>query len=344
MSLEFVHNYQGNRYQPPPQSLPAMPPDDSDESGTAEPELDLEYPRDSWKSLPIATKDGDLTDLPQRFIDGRHRGETVLWLSAPTGEPIPVRLAEIAAGCITLQGRRENQVVQRVVSLISQPFPWEEIEGFVTALQVHGYRFLDAPAPLDESGARRVSFDFGTMENQPRTRVQREMQVLEEMILCQNLDVPTLMDGRIGWFSQPGLETRNIVGVIKNTRERYLHNEGIQVLMRLSPAERTPFFAVQSHDMPVITWFLRLAGSNRSMPNSGIVRIEVPKKRFETQQLGSDFVNRLSKRIYDLRSRHSDYQRSAISLEPIVRVEASLSACMTPPQHYQNRFYRLLNI
>ena len=40
------------------------------------------------------------------------------------------------------QLRREYEAVERVVSLIVKPFPWDEVEGFAAALQAEGFRLL----------------------------------------------------------------------------------------------------------------------------------------------------------------------------------------------------------
>ena len=54
-------------------------------------------------------------------------------------------LAEIGGVCMDRDGRdlrRSFQVVERVVALAVDPFPWHEVEDFAIALAESGFRLL----------------------------------------------------------------------------------------------------------------------------------------------------------------------------------------------------------
>lgn len=61
-------------------------------------------------------------------------------------------------------------------------------------------------------------------------------------------------------------------------------------------------------------------------------------------QRGIEFINQLSRTVYEYRCRTSSYRRAAISLHPIVRAEESLGALMSPRGVLRNKFYRLMGV
>ena len=93
----------------------------------------------------------DWESCPIRFVDGKDVGRTVAWLQSSRSEdPVPVRLSEI--GAVVLRNvhgtlRREFAQVERVVSLMADSFPWDEVESFAIALQEQGFRLLPCPQP-----------------------------------------------------------------------------------------------------------------------------------------------------------------------------------------------------
>jgi hypothetical protein len=351
MPFDFLHQHRARRLrqylEQPPLELPET--DAAEQADEPEVCLDLEYDVEDWRPIPLAGPiDPDV--LPRRFIDGCHRGETVAWLQAPQGYPIPVRLAEIGGVCMRLDGRtlrREFAVVERVVSLIVDPFPWNEIEDFAGTLIDHGMRLLPALPPelSREGGVRGLTYDFARMQEQPRFQTQHEMSVLEELTLCQDLEVPSLVDGRLGRFQQSGLARQSIIGVIKQQRESYLHAQGWRTLYQLEPGQRTPAFRVPSKHLPVVSWYLKLDGAHGAMPNWGVVRVEVAWEHFvkhAPEEFG--YVDRLSRALVHLRCRQGSYARAAVSLEPIVRAEESLKSLLSNPLTLMQRFYHLAGL
>src|SRR5262249_22822529 len=190
MGLHFLHRHGGRRLR---QYLEQPPLDTAPEELEAEGEppkaqLDFEVPLDGWKPIAVQDAPPHPDELPRRFIDGGHLGQTVAWLQDAEGHPIPVRLSEIGGVCVRTHGRtlyREFAVVERVVSLVTEPFPPAEVAEFASALAESGIRLLPAQPPRVGTSERAVSFDFERMGEQPRVRTQHEMAVLEEQACCR---------------------------------------------------------------------------------------------------------------------------------------------------------------
>lgn len=339
MSLDFVHLYNGQRvlhYEPQPELVNGTPAS-SDEPVA----LDYEDVPEEWKAItppvdvPHAWADWDR--CPRRFIDGKDVGETVAVLRAPGGYPIPVRLSQIGSTALEVCDgvcQRRFDVVERVVSMVVQPFPWPEVESFAAVLQEHGLRLL--PAKWPEEGS---PYDFEVMRKATQNRSNDEMAILEEYAVAQDHLVPTIVDGRLeprsGGFDQL---LSPVIGVIKTHHKNYLHPRGMQLLYQLQPGQRTPVFAIPG-PLPVVSWYLRFTGG---MPNSGYVRVELAQAWFEkTMGKNFDYVNRLSRVLFAYRCRDQSYGRAAISLHPIVRAEQMLGALFTPLGILMSRFYRM---
>ena len=359
MALDFMQSYGGCRldqYDPQP-PLEDEPTDDEQEQADTR-DLSYEVARDDWRAInilrPVGWRIDEWQERPVRFVDGKDVGETIAWVRAPRGYPVPIRLSQIGAAVMRIvdgECHREFHIVEKVVSMIADPFPWEEVESLASALQVKGYRFL--PAQLPDG---KPSYDFEKMRKPTQNRTNDEMRVLEEAALAQNADVPTIVDGllepHLGGFDPA---TSPVFGVIKTHRRNYLHPQGIQLLYQLEPGQRTPIFLLQEEQqsddaqrmarrVPVISWFIRLAGGGGATPNWGLVRVEVTKKWFQSRGCDAEFVNRLSLAIYEYRCRERSYGRAAVSLHPIVRAEGSLAALFSSTNSLTNRFYRLAGL
>lgn len=349
MSLDFLLHYGGRRLRPyieqPPLDSRADFGQDEDEGPSVA--LDFELPLDDWQPRSVTAATVDPAAMPQRFIDGCHSGETVAWLQDAANHPIPVRLAEIGSVCMHIEGRalrREFALVERVVSLIVDPFPWHEVETFATALTEMDLRLLPATLPKIDEERRGPTYDFERMREQTRIRTQYEMEVLEELALCQKLNGLSLLDGRLGRVQFRDLARYDVVGVIKQQRENYLHPPGWEVLYRLEPGQRTPAFRLPSKHLPVVSWYLKLDGAHGAMPNWGVVRVEISCTHFERQRYSFDYLDRLSNALLHLRCRQGSYARAAVSLEPIVRGEESLKSLLTSPSTLAQRFYHLTGL
>jgi hypothetical protein len=287
-------------------------------------------------------------DVPGRFVDGCHTGRTVLWLRSPGARfPVPVILAEVGGVCLTAEGRtlrRTFAAVERVVTFVIDPFPWEEVERLADDLLNHPRLPLRLLWPA--SSADGCTYDYEAMHARPLNRSIREMENLEALALQAGADRPTLVDGplkrcaRTGELARPGSPL--VVGVIKRQDRNYLHPRGRLILLDLRPGERTPYFKIGGSqggaDVETASWFLKLAGARNELPNWGVVRVEVAWVQFGRLPDPVGCVNRLSRWLLAARCRDSDYARAPVSVEPVVRAEDSLKSLLTPPEALRHRF------
>src|SRR5712692_1700073 len=262
MGLEFLRNNGAHRMRDDAQRPLLL---DNDAERDEEPEeqnnLAYEQPAEDWRPIDVddvaVSDDWDL--CPRRFIDGKDLGRTVAWLQTEEGYPIPVRLSEIGAVIIqNVDGRlrREWYTIERVVSMIIDPFPWYEIESFAIALQEEDLRLLPCKKPQG-----RLTYDFQEMRKATQNRTLDEMMRLEKRALVHACHTPVLVDGRLesryGGFD----ETHSpVVGMIKGHHRDYLHKEGWRVYYSLNCGERTPCFFLKQKNIEVVSWYVRVDG------------------------------------------------------------------------------------
>lgn len=348
--LNFVRDYGGRRLEQYDPEDPFTPPPADPEEAREFNELrnlDYEVPQDQWRAInpevPRTFRPRNWPERPIRFIDGKDIGYTVAWMRSPEGYPVPLRLSEIGSTVMRVidrECRREFATVQRVLSMVASPFPWEEVESFAADLLEHNLRLLAATPP---GGA--PSYNFEEMRKAAQNKSNDEMNVLEELALAQCSEIPSVVDGRleprVGGFNPA---ESPVVGVIKKHAKDYLHPRGMQLLYELGVGQRTPVFSLKQRNLNVVSWYLRLAGGDGNTPDIGYVRVELPQKWFELRGGDWDFVNKLSKTIYEYRCRERSYERAPISLHPIVRAEESLGALFTPSAMLTSKFYRLIKL
>jgi hypothetical protein len=318
-------------------------------------EWDVEQPADAWKPVPLPEAPPHPGEIPVRFIDGCESGHAVACLRAPeVGWPIPVFLAEVGGVAMRLKGRdlrRDFFGVDRVISFVTDPFPWTEVEALAASL----VNLPDFPLRVLPTDRPKVEdsidlFDYEKMRKAAQNRANNEMANWEAIALASDRSSPTLCDGRL----EPRLRSSAaadrfalVVGVIKTHSANLLHPQGWRTLLDLKPGQRTPYFKIArtaeggANDLPVVTWFIKMAGGAEIMPNWAAVRVEVPWIQFVRPKFStSGFVNRLSRWLIDARCRQQSYSRMAVSLEPIVRAEDSLKSLFTPFGVLRNRFLR----
>src|SRR6202035_4086997 len=154
MGLEFLRDYGAHRMRDDTMRPLLLGINDVPTDQETDEEANLNYEEDAEKWKPIDVQGVPIpTDwplCPRGFVDCKDLGRTVAWLQTMEGFPIPVRLSEIGAVvmCNGPDGiRREWCVVKRVVSMIVDPFPWDEIESFAFALQEQEFRLLPCHKP-----------------------------------------------------------------------------------------------------------------------------------------------------------------------------------------------------
>jgi hypothetical protein len=380
MGLDFLKQHGGRRsgaYSAAPslflsQQNPEEEGDDTADTTGTHVNLDYETEGNPWATQDIE-EDNDTDSnnpedfgswqwTPRRFVDGKDVGRTAAWLESPDGWPIPVRVAQIGAATLYScndEGTNgepwrldcETRLVEKVVALEADQFPWDEVESFAAALHANGFRLLIA-----RRGEGITPFEFDALQNTAKKRSNEEMFRLERQAIrgCRETPaaysaaplIPTLADGRLedkrGGFAQ----TDPVYGVIKKHNNlRYLNAESGLVFYRLCPGERTPAFSVVRPQFSIVTWYLRLDSLSVSGPTEGVVRVELTKTFFEDVIRGDfGFVNRLSRFILRCRTRDSGYQRAAVTVLPIQQTEEKLRAHFAPAELITNDFYHLTGI
>jgi hypothetical protein len=319
-------------------------------------EWGIEQPADEWKPVILPETRANAGEVPERFIDGCQSGHAVACLRAPElGWPIPVFLAEVGGVAMRLKGRdltRDFFGLDRVVSFVTDVFPWQEVEALASALaNSPGFAFRVLPTDRPKVDDPIDLFDYEKMRKAAQNRANNEMANWEAIALAADRTTPTLCDGRL----EPRLRSSSaadrcnlVVGVVKTHSANLLHPQGWRTLLDLKPGQRTPFFQIartlqgEANDLPVVTWFVKMAGGEEVMPNWAAVRVEVPWIQFQRwpESSRTGFVNRLSRWLIDARCRQRSYTRMAISLEPIVRAEDGLKSLFTPFGVLRNRFLR----
>ncbi|MEA5573848.1 DNA double-strand break repair nuclease NurA [Calothrix sp. UHCC 0171] len=358
MSLDFFKNYDARRleeYDHPP-SLE----DENEEleEGAKEVKLNYELNLEQWKPISLNISDDwsplNWKERPRCFVDGKDVGETIAWLSAPGGYPVPIRLSQIGSIVVRVENgefQREFEVVERVVSMAVDLFPWEEVESFAVDLQAHGFRLLSAMPYDKKDGKHKPSYELEKMRKAAENKSNTEMGLLEEAAITQCSDISTIIDGRLE-PRKDGFDAANdpVFGVIKTHRKLYLHSQGMQLLYQLEPGERTPVFSINDKDkqqsggrLPVISWYVRLSGGSTT-PDWGYVRVEACLEWFEKRKRDWDFINLLSRTIYEYRCREKSYKRAPISLHPIVRAEEKLGLCFSCRRKLKNNLYHLTGL
>jgi hypothetical protein len=205
--------------------------------------------------------------------------------------------------------------------------------------------------------------NFEKIRKYTQRRSAQEMMTLEEFALAQHSDIPTIVDGTLK-DHESGFDASEspVFGIVKTQQRLYVDWQGQEVLFGLPETQRTPAFSF-SYDtsrtgetiktrLPIVAWYMRLCNGECVEPNVGIVRVEVSQKWFagkgyddaKINTAGKEFINQLTRTIYEYRCRQKSYRRMKISLEPIVRAEESLGALFCPPNYLKNQFYRLTEL
>jgi hypothetical protein len=367
MGLEFFREHGGSRIRSYDQQQVLLDDGRMDaEDATEIKGLDFETQADDWEKIDVSRKVVPLSwELrPRRFIDGKHLGRVVTCLFTKERYPVPVQLSQIGAVEMRDQEgvlRRVGDTTERVVSLMAHLFPWDEIEALAAALRQSGYRMLIAekPRPLKEGAEAGYTHDYERMRKTTHNRSNDEMTRLEKQMLARAPNVPTVVDGRLepraSAFSGA---TVPVVGLIKEHNRNYLHQQGWQVFYDLKPRQRTPAFRITGEEvdssgrvtkrstLEVISWYLRLDGTQSDMPNYGIVRVEVPARFFGAKCSAEEreYIDRLSQTLCDYRTRDESYGRAAVTIYPIQRAEQSLGSLFTETEALVGQFYCLTEL
>ena len=367
--LKFVQNYGGKRIQNELGAKDFWSEDETDDAPDVADEtvinLGLEMEAGAWQAvnpqLPKSWRVQDWLSRPVRFVDGKDVGQTIARLRGTDGSFVAIRLAEIGSVVMKIVNgelRREFAQVERVLAMNTAVFPWEEVENFAIALREHDIFLLPTKRTPEE-----FQMNFEKIKKFTQRRSMQEMMTLEEFALAQHSDIPTIVDGTLK-DHESGFDINEspVFGIVKTQQRLYVDRQGQEILFGLPEAQRTPAFSF-SYDtsrtgetvktrLPIVAWYMRLCDGECVEPNVGIIRVEVSQKWFagkgygdtEINAAGKEFINQLTRTIYEYRCRQKNYRRMKISLEPIVRAEQSLGALFCPPNYLKNQFYRLTEL
>lgn len=342
----FIVNHGGGRVTggsviPTPNHIPQNDHDVTD--------VDLSYEEPGeWKPICFQDVTGWGQDeweySPVRFVDGKDVGKIAARLYTSDGWPIPVRVSQIGGVVMRIQGRdilKEDIRAEKVVTMIIQPFSLPEVEEFAIHVQQDGLRLL--PVTLDP---RTQVWEAEKVIQATDNRSREEMFSLEEAVLAQAANIPTIVDGRLSAHSG-GFDSKAcpVFGLIKTHQQIPLDLSRMRMLYDLQPGQRLPAFVhTQGKTLTTVNWYLKISKGGGQSLLDGIVRAEISLDWYETHAIDTNFVDRLSKAIMMYRCQRSSYGRAHISLEPIVRGEDRLSATFGKYNRLLNHFYYLTHL
>jgi hypothetical protein len=125
--------------------------------------------------------------------------------------------------------------------------------------------------------------------------VQQHREDLEQRLAerwCVEGEGAIYIDGGISG-SERVARARCAIGVVKSHRTLYADGDGLTVIFRLRPGERTTIFAIEpSRRTPVASWYLRLRDATGRDPSFGLVRVEIARDPSEDLSERADEVSR----------------------------------------------------
>jgi hypothetical protein len=219
---------------------------------SAELNLDLELPADSWRPM---TADASIP-VPGRvlFLDGVRRIDARVWVHGAEPQPAAGIAASYAAGLVCLDGsaRITDVAVER---------------GLFTAAAGAGglesrhanYRAWQAAGPGMDQLSLALQRRLSDAEVQLALLFRKEHPDADDLLVVDGpLRGRTHLDRTIGY--------------IKTHHTTYLPVEQATVVSALAPGQRTPAFTMGT-SWRRSSWYLRLPGSSGA-PWSGVVRLE----------------------------------------------------------------------
>jgi hypothetical protein len=225
---------------------------DSLHESSAELNLDLELPADSWRPLG-ANSDGPVPRTVL-FLDGVRRIDARVWVHGADPQPSPGIAASYAAGLVCLNGsaRITDVAVERGLFTAAEAASGiESRHATYRAWKAAGH----APDQLSLALQQRLS----DAEVQLALLFRKEQPDADDLLFVDGpLRGRTHLDRTIGY--------------IKTHHTTYLPPEQAAVVSSLGPGQRTPAFTMGT-SWRRNSWYLRLPGSSGA-PWSGVVRLE----------------------------------------------------------------------
>jgi hypothetical protein len=219
---------------------------------SAELNLDLELPADSWR--PMTAEESHPVPGTVLFLDGVRRIDARVWVHGGDQQPSPGIAATYAAGLVCLDGsaRISDVVVER--GLFTAAADAAGIES-----RHANYRAFKAAGPGMDQLSLALQRRLSDNEVQLALLFRKEHPDADDLLFVDGpLRGRTHLDRTIGY--------------IKTHHTTYLPPEQAAVVSALGPGQRTPAFTMGT-SWRRSTWYLRLPGS-LGAPWSGVVRLE----------------------------------------------------------------------
>jgi hypothetical protein len=219
---------------------------------SAELNLDLELPADSWR--PMTAAESHPVPGTVLFLDGVRRIDARVWVHGGDQQPSPGIAATYAAGLVCLDGsaRISDVVVER--GLFTAAADAAGIES-----RHANYRAFKAAGPGMDQLSLALQRRLSDTEVQLALLFRKEHPDADDLLFVDGpLRGRTHLDRTIGY--------------IKTHHTTYLPPEQAAVVSALGPGQRTPAFTMGT-SWRRSTWYLRLPGS-LGAPWSGVVRLE----------------------------------------------------------------------
>lgn len=108
--------------------------------------------------------------------------------------------------------------------------------------------------------------------------VQKDRERAERQLVkawCDVVGRPLFLDGGVSGGERAAGDDC-VVGVVKSHRTLYAQGDGLQIILRLGPGERSSVFQITSSRRNVVaSWYLRLRDGAGRDPMWGLVRVEI---------------------------------------------------------------------
>lgn len=324
---------------------------DDDVGGTRTVELGYESGVTDWTAVPCG---GVPVAAPTRFVDGAIGSRTVASFTVDR-LPRPAVLAGVAAMALRLDPptrrlRRDAGGIrcETVLCIVSNGLSAASLDQLADGLSALGITLVateSQDADVDFEVLRRRCFDVA----------KRRMEAAERAVLLDDPDTPAAVDGLLERrLTSASSQMTPAYGVVKRQLRRYLPDGVMPVLYGLAADERTPAFLLATEHGEFVSWYVRFTTSAFGArgigvgPSYGIVRLSVARAyiedRFPDPAERFAELSAASAAIVELRHRERSYDRAAVSLEPIVRVEDQLHAVMPDIAQITARLHRALQL
>ncbi|MCE2805515.1 MAG: hypothetical protein LW700_09945 [Gemmataceae bacterium] len=277
-------------------------------------QLNLETPATDWKPVDLP-EHPPLQYFPSLVLAGAEKGLVLCHANDPAGRPIPVWLARLAAGSLTLHAdgttdKTGPMVRETVLALCADSMPEDWLEESIHTLTGEGVRLLTALWPAGPDGEREPTFRPGPLLDQAQKRARDELVPLLGEALQRSAPQGRVawLDGRLRFQHVRGLGPDNgsaddlhLVGIEREPCREFLHPAGARCRLDLKAGQRTPAFLLPGPRgmRDLVSWFLRLWPPVVHDPEGGLIRVEVTRGWWE--QNGSSGANATSAWMAHLR-------------------------------------------